>query len=66
MPAWIEMCLGTKMHLEFVLSVIIMYWYIIKQDLKKKIEKSHFKLRGWPGQNPGRERGGNKNYCLKI
>ena len=45
------------MHLEFVLSVIIMYWYIIKQDLKKKIEKSHFKLGGWPGQNPGRKGG---------
>ena len=36
----------TKMNLEFGLSDIIMYWYIIKQDLKKKIEKSNFKLGG--------------------
>ena len=29
----------TKMHLEFVLRDIIMYWYNIKQDLKKEIEQ---------------------------
>ena len=54
------------MHLEFVLSVIIMYWYIIKQDLKKKIEKSHFKLGGWPGENPGREGGDPKKIVSKY
>ena len=46
----------TKMNLEFVLSVIIMYWYIIKQDLKKKIEKSHFKLGGVTGSKSGLRR----------
>ena len=56
----------TKMHLVFVLSVIIMYWYIIKQDLKKKIEKSHFKLGGWPSQNPDHKGGTQKKLAQNI
>ena len=42
-----------------------MYWYIIKQDLKKKTEKSNFKLGGLPGQNWGRE-GVDPKKILKI
>ena len=53
------------MNLEYVLSVIIMYWYIIKQDLKKKIEKSNVKLGGWPGEYPGREGGEPKKIVSK-
>ena len=55
------------MNLEFVLSVIIMYWYILKQDLKKKIEKSHFKLGGWPGHEGGDPKKLSQNivFCIQ-